>query len=136
MTRGRLYFALLAGWVAMLITLTSIPNPSFHASFLYLDKLAHFGFYCVAGFLCALWRRESGRALAGATLYAIAFVAFLGAVDEIHQQWIPGRSMEFLDWIADASGGTAGALLSMAAISKVPSLLSREFQSAPRTLGS
>jgi VanZ family protein len=132
--RRRVYLAMLTGWVAILITLTSIPNPPFHVPIPYLDKLAHFGFYCVAGFLCALWQRESGRALAGATLYAIVFVAFLGAVDEIHQQWIPGRSMEFLDWIADVSGGTAGALLSMAAVSMVPSLLTREIQSAPRTL--
>jgi VanZ family protein len=132
--RRRVYFAMLAGWVAILITLTSIPNPSFRVSLPYQDMLAHFGFYGVAGFLCALWRRESGRDRVGSTLYAIIFIALLGAVDEIHQQWIPGRSMEFLDWIADASGGTAGALLSMAAVSMVPSLLSREIQSAPRAL--
>lgn len=136
MMRRRVYFAMLAGWVAILITLTSIPNPSFPMSFHLLDKFAHFGFYCVAGFLCALWRRECGRDRAGAIFFAIVFVAFLGAVDEIHQQWIPGRSMEFLDWIADVSGGTAGALLSMAAVFMLPSLLSREIQSAPRALGS
>jgi len=136
MMRRRVYFAMLAGWVAILITLTSIPNPSFPMSFHLSDKLAHFGFYCVAGFLCALWRRECGRDRAGAILFAIVFVAFLGALDEIHQQWIPGRSLEFLDWIADVSGGTAGALLSMAAVSMFPSLLSREIQSAPRAIGS
>jgi len=116
------------------LTLTSIPNPSFHVSFHFSDKLAHFGFYGVAGFLCALWRRECARDSAGAILYAVVFVAFLGAVDEIHQQWIPGRSMELLDWIADVAGGVSGTLASVAAVSRFPSLLTVGNQSAPRTL--
>jgi VanZ family protein len=44
-------------------------------------------------------------------LTALAFVALVGAVDEIHQYWIPGRSMEFFDWLSDAAGGGMGALL-------------------------
>ena len=124
---------MLAGWVAILITLTSIPDPVFDLSIVpYSDKVAHFGFYCVAGFLCALWRRESGRDSVGSILFAVFFVALLGAVDEVHQRWIPGRSMEFLDWIADFSGGTAGALVAMAAASLFPVLLSGEIRSSPR----
>src|SRR5512139_3899882 len=134
MSRQRAYFGMLAGWVVLLITLTSIPNPSFHVSIPYQDKIAHFGFYGVAGFLCALWRRESGRDSAGAILFAVAFIAVLGAADEVHQRWIPGRSMEFLDWIADVSGGTAGALLLTGAVSLYPFLLSRGNQSASRSL--
>lgn len=132
--RRRLYFSVLACWVALTLTLTSIPNPSFRVPFLFSDMLAHFGFYGVAGFLCALWQREAGRGGRRAVAFAVAFVCVLGAIDEVHQQWIPGRSMEFLDWIADATGGTAGAFLSMAAVSLFPSLLSREIQSAPQAL--
>jgi VanZ family protein len=131
-TRGRLYLALLAVWIAFLLTLTSIPDPDFGSGFPGVDKLAHFGFYGVAGFLCALWRRESGRGAKGAFVFAAVLVVLLGAVDEIHQQWIPGRSMELLDWAADVAGGVAGALSSLAAVSLFPSLLSREIQSAPR----
>jgi VanZ family protein len=131
-TRGRLYLALLAVWIAFLLTLTSIPDPDFGSGFPGVDKLAHFGFYGVAGFLCALWRRESGRGAKGAVVFAAVLVVLLGAVDEIHQQWIPGRSMELLDWAADVAGGVAGALSSLAAVSLFPSLLSREIQSAPR----
>jgi hypothetical protein len=134
MMRRQVYFATLAGWVVILITLTSIPNPSFHLSIPYQDKIAHFGFYGVAGFLCTLWRRESGGDRAGAILYAIAFVAFLGAADEIHQRWIPGRSMDLLDWAADVAGGAAGALSSSAAVSLFPSLLTPGNQPAPRAV--
>ena len=62
---------MLAGWVALTLTLTSIPNPEFGPSFPGADKVAHFGFYGVTGFLFVLWRREirhgsgGGRGLGG-----------------------------------------------------------------------
>jgi len=121
--RERLYLAMLAGWVAFTLTLTSIPNPEFGPLFPGADMVAHFGFYGVAGFLFVLWRRESGTGTAAAVIWAAIFAALLGAVDEIHQQWIPGRSMEFLDWVADFAGGTAGGFCSAVATSMLPSLL-------------
>jgi VanZ family protein len=122
-TRERLYFAMLAAWVALTLTLTSIPNPEFGLSFPGADKVAHFGFYGVAGFLFVLWRRETGRGAAAAVVWAAIFAALLGAVDEFHQQWIPGRSMEFLDWVTDVAGGTAGGFCSAVAASMIPFLL-------------
>ena len=123
MTRGRLYLAMLAGWVALTLMLTSIPNPEFGPSFPGADKVAHFGFYGVAGFLFVLWRREIGKSAAMAVVWAAIFAALLGAVDEFHQQWIPGRSMELLDWAADFAGGTAGGFCSAVAASMLPFLL-------------
>jgi VanZ family protein len=112
MIRRRVYLSLLVGWVALTIILTSIPDPGFDVSVPYADKAAHFCFYAVMGFLCALWRRESGSSAWMAALAAVAFSAFVGAVDEIHQHWIPGRSTELMDWIADTAGGGTGALFS------------------------
>ena len=123
MTRGRLYLAMLAGWVALTLTLTSIPDPGFGPSFPGADKIIHFGFYGVAGFLFVLWRREIGTGAAVAVVWAAIFAALLGAVDEFHQQWIPGRSMEFIDWVADFAGGTAGGFCSAVAVSMIPYLL-------------
>jgi len=120
--RGRLYLAALAGWVAFTLTLTSIPNPDFGPLFPGEDKIAHFGFYGVAGFLFVLWRRENGTGTAAAMVWAAIFAALLGAFDEFHQQWIPGRSMELLDWAADFAGGTAGGFCSAAAASALPFL--------------
>jgi len=132
--RRRVYFAMLGGWVVLLVILTSIPNPSFDAYIPYSDKVAHFGFYGVAGFFCALWRRESGRSGRRAVAFAALFVVLLGTADEVHQRWVPGRSMELLDWVADVAGGTTGAFLSIAAASRFPFLLSPEIQSTPRAL--
>jgi VanZ family protein len=114
---------MLAGWVALTLTLTSIPNPEFGPSFPGADKIAHFGFYGVAGFLFVLWRRETGKGAVVAMVWAAVFAALLGAGDEFHQQWIPGRSMEFFDWMADFAGGTAGGFCSAVAVSMIPYLL-------------
>ena len=132
MTRDRLYLLMLAGWVALTLTLTSIPHPKFGPSFPGADKLVHFCFYGVAGFLFVLWRRETGTGAAAAVILAALFAALLGAVDEVHQQWIPGRSMDLLDWAADFAGGTAGGFCSAVAASRLPSLLSPNPPSSSR----
>ena len=123
MKRRSLYAGLLAGWVALTLTLTSIPDPEFGPSFPGADTAAHFGFYGVMGFLFVLWRRETGKGAAVAVVLAAIFAALLGAVDEIHQQWVPGRSMEIFDWAADFAGGTAGGFCSAVAGSMLPFLL-------------
>jgi VanZ family protein len=123
MTRKHIYFALLAMWVGITFVLTSIPNPDIDVPLPYADKILHFGFYGVMGFLCAMWRRESGGTKKGAALAGIVFVAIVGAVDEGHQHWIPGRSMDVFDWVADAAGGGIGALCSAVLPVLLPFLL-------------
>jgi len=109
MARRRLYFFLLLLWVGLTFLLTSIPYLEVPEGISFWDKGAHVAFYGVTGFLCALWRRESGRPVKRAVLYAVLFVLSVGAVDEIHQHWIPGRSADLLDWVADTLGGGIGA---------------------------
>jgi hypothetical protein len=133
-TRGRLYLAMLAVWVALTLTLTSIPNLDVGPSFPGADKIAHFGFYGVMGFLFVLWRREIGTGAAVAVVWAAIFAALLGGVDEFHQQWIPGRSMEFFDWVADFAGGTAGGFCSAVAVSMLPVLLTPKNPPSSRTV--
>lgn len=122
-SRRRLYFCLLVVWVVFTFFLTSLPKQSLHLPFRVSDKAAHFGFYGVMGFLCALWRRESGFPAVRAILYAVLFASFAGAVDEVHQHWIPGRSMELLDWMADTLGGGIGAIFSVLLPHLLPSLI-------------
>ena len=123
LSRRRLYRALLVVWVVLTFVLTSLPNPGAHLSFHFADKAAHLGFYAVMGFFFALWRRECGFPAARAIFQALLFVAVIGAVDEVHQRWIPGRSMELFDWIADACGGAAGALFSVVLPRLFPALI-------------
>lgn len=112
MTRQRVYLLLLAGWVLVTFVLTSIPEPEIPLRVRHADKAAHLAAYAVMGFLCARWRREGGAAPWRAALFALGFVAIAGAVDEVHQAWIPGRSMDAVDWLADVTGGALGVALS------------------------
>ena len=83
------------------------------------DKTGHFSAYAVLGAL-ALRATARGR-WAGVTARA-AVVAWgvclaYGASDELHQRLLPGRTMAFDDWIADAAGSaTAIVLLGLVAV--------------------
>ncbi len=71
------------------------------------DKLAHFAAYAVFGVL-------AGRALPprrGFALLAVLLGAAYGASDEIHQHFVPGRTVELADWLADSLGVIAGVSL-------------------------
>jgi VanZ family protein len=95
-------------WVAVILVGTSWPRLSLGPDAAGLDKIAHFSAYAI---LAALSLRATREPQAWRSFVAvIVSIAALGAVDEWHQSFIPGRSMSFLDWCADASGGVVGTL--------------------------
>ena len=73
------------------------------------DKVVHFTMYGVLAGLATLAMREH-RAMLRMFILTVLAVAAFGAVDEWHQRFIPGRSMEFGDWVADSLGGATGVL--------------------------
>ncbi len=75
-----------------------------------VDKLAHFTMYLVLAFLLARYRSEFTSRWRSAGFALVVAVAY-GAIDEWHQQFIPGRSTELVDWYADSLGAASGALL-------------------------
>ncbi len=108
--RARIAAAL---WGGFLFLLTSWPNPpAVPAGGLPLDKLTHFVLYAVEAFLLSraiAWPGKSG--LAGSRFLAVVLtMALWGALDEVHQEWIPGRMMDPGDLAADVAGSAAGAL--------------------------
>lgn len=111
--RKRLYLVLLLLWASLTFLLTSLPNADLPVHFRFADKAAHLGFYAVMGILCGLWRLASGVPAGRAVLQSLLFVAVAGAVDEVHQHFVPGRTMELADWAADLLGGSCGGLFSI-----------------------
>ena len=100
MTRHVLAYAPLAVWAAGVLLVGSVhiataPLPSGS------DKAAHFIMYGIGGALVAVARRAVGR---GAAWPGLLFVAFIAAVDELHQLHVPGRQADPLDWVADIAG--------------------------------
>lgn len=102
-------------WGLLLFTLTSWPKPPsvpILSAIPNFDKVVHFGLYAVEAFFLYQAIRQSRRpGFSLARVLAITGVmALWGAVDEIHQYWIPGRSTEVADATADTAGGAMGAL--------------------------
>jgi VanZ family protein len=101
-------------WAALIFILTSIPGSHIPAlPFRNFDKIVHLTIYGVLGWLTArAW--SNGSRIVAAALVAIILISCFGAFDEWHQQFIPQRSMELLDWAMDSMGAAIGVILALA----------------------
>ena len=103
-------------WGVFLLALTSWPKPPEIPGLSDIpgfERLVHFGLYAVEAFLLYRALAWPGRAVFS-LLRALAVtgtMAVWGAADELHQHWIPDRSMEGADVAADVAGAAAGALV-------------------------
>jgi VanZ family protein len=91
-------------WAGVIFALSgrpALPTPRLFPGF---DKAAHFGAYALLGFLLA--RGAAASRLGPGWVLAIGLL--YGASDEYHQSFVPGRSVEAGDWVADALGVAAG----------------------------
>jgi VanZ family protein len=91
---------------------SSIPSVQFPSAFPNVDKLIHAMEY---GFLAVLFSRAVRETSARASLplvFAITlyFVVFYGITDEFHQSFVPGRSADLNDLLADTVGGAIAAV--------------------------
>ena len=76
------------------------------------DKVVHFGGYLVLTLLALLFLSRSRRLRS--THYAGVFLLFAvyGMVDEVTQSFVPRRTCDFWDWVADISGAGLAIVLS------------------------
>ncbi len=95
------------GWAVLIEALVLWPHPpevpqAF--AFVGLDKLVHATLFAVQAALAARALREASRPWWPALVGAIAF----GALTEYQQHFIPSRSMELGDFLADSTGALVG----------------------------
>ncbi len=97
-------------WGGMILVATSLPGSALPSPPIVLgvDKVVHATLYGVLGWLVA--RAVEGRGWGTWAMMGLAMATF-AAADEWHQQWIPGRSTDAFDWVADVAGAMAGASL-------------------------
>jgi VanZ family protein len=101
-------------WAALLLLLGGRSDVPTVETTLPLDKAAHFFFYGLLGALTIYGWRKAGRwpAVYVSLLLAIS----VGAVDELNQRRIAGRSSDVLDWFADTAGILTGGWVVLRAV--------------------
>jgi len=82
------------------------------------DKLAHLFEFAGLGYLCARAALQSfpDRAPLRAALVGVLVAAAWGVADELHQAFVPTRTADALDLLADALGASLGAGLRLAQV--------------------
>jgi VanZ family protein len=97
-------FVCLTTGVGIMLALLSVGAPRIPPHW---DKVAHF--VCFALITALLWRGTAGRA----PFAVLGAVIVFGALDELHQLFMPQRTADLLDFAADASAAltVAGVLL-------------------------
>lgn len=112
-------------YMALIWTISSLSLPDVSVSRFPLgDKGVHFVEYGVLAFLLThavfrTWPRHHPWRTAS---LAVLITVMWGFVDEIHQGFVPGRSSEGLDLVADSVGAIAGASVRYALGLVVPKL--------------
>ena len=77
----------------------------------FVRKLAHYTVYTALGMLVYSTLLSFGGRLKHKRIFALGICALYAAVDEIHQYFIPSRSMRFRDVIIDSAGALFGIII-------------------------
>lgn len=107
-----IYIPLIVYWITLFI-LTTIPTDRVPQLFENQDKFEHFIAYGVLAIFLTFtlsFQKRSQLLSSRAFIFTILFIMIYGAVDELHQLYVPGRFCDFYDWCADTVGGSIGVL--------------------------
>ncbi len=108
----RLSLVLAVVWMGVLFWLSHQPTLDTPSLFSGQDKLFHAGVYGLLGILLLGAMRPDFSGYTGNQALTGALIASLyGISDEFHQSFVPGRSPEVLDWVADSTGALLAVLL-------------------------
>jgi len=102
---------MLAGYGLLIFIQSSFPSPDFGPELPGMDKLLHLTAYAImAALACRAFAtlprmRRTGILFLAGFLFALLF----GLSDEWHQSFVPGRTADCWDLVADGLGGLLGA---------------------------
>ena len=100
------------GWipaVALCLIITGMSHQTIDGADIYYfphqDKVIH---ALVYGLIATTWLRwlTTFKTEFKAALWAITLTSTFGVIDEVHQSFVPGRYLDFFDWVADTAGAT------------------------------
>ena len=105
-----IYLPLAVYWILIFI-LTTVPTDIMPQLFNMQDKIEHMSAYFGLTVLISLtlhFQDRNKNISKYALVITLILVLTYGAVDEIHQIFVPGRDADIFDWLADALGGLIG----------------------------
>ena len=108
----RLFLFGALGWTGAIFYLSHIPGVDVPPVFFGMDKLLHAIVFGILGFLVvgALTGTMRPRHISLPWLAVLLVIAY-GVLDEFHQHYVPGRTPDVYDVMADAAGGMLGIWL-------------------------
>ncbi len=110
MQRPLLRWGLVAVYAAFIFWLSHQSHPPIPRDM--PDKLGHWMLFAGFGFLLmAALTKEGASTTMVRGLTALILGTIYAATDEVHQAYVPGRSVELADWVADVAGLIAGIAL-------------------------
>jgi VanZ family protein len=108
-----LVIPLVVYWILLFVG-TTLPSAKYANFFDISDKIKHFSAYSILAILLGLnlyfqekWKNVSKFHLN----YTFIICGLYGILDELHQLFVPNRSAEVLDWVADIGGTILGIIL-------------------------
>jgi VanZ family protein len=103
--------ALLLAFEFYLSSQSVLPVPGAFAEVPQSDKLAHAAYFFLMGAMAVRAARFGEGWSTRRTLWTVAFAALAyGALDELHQSFVPMRDVEIGDVLADTFGGLMAGL--------------------------
>jgi len=105
-----LFLLLALSWATLIYYLSSQPGMGIPPVFLFQDKLFHAFIFGILGFLSVGAMKAPVHGYKARQVWGILILVTLYAIlDELHQLFVPGRTADIFDVIADMVGGMAGA---------------------------
>jgi VanZ family protein len=102
-------------WLILIFVLSSIPNLTGpDLKFKLQDKFYHFIFYAIFGFLIGrafFFQSRFQQLKNNFLIFGIVFGALYAMSDEVHQYFVPGRTMSPWDALADIAGVIFGLMI-------------------------
>jgi VanZ family protein len=111
-TLRNLFLLFALGWAGVIFYLSSQPGADIPSLFVGEDKLLHAFVFGILGFftLGAMKTTPDGYRPFQPWL-AVIVVTVYGVLDEFHQHFVPGRTPDIYDVMADAAGAMLGVWL-------------------------
>jgi len=110
-TTRLLRWSLVIAYAGAIFWASSLHGPPIEIGRRHADKGLHFAGFFVFGALLVRAVHARGAPRTSRLLLTLAIATLYAASDELHQKFVPGRSCELADMIADAAGAAAGILV-------------------------